>query len=83
MSTAAPSGDLSFATVGAALAAHGGATVLDLAAVSRVDSAGLSLLLELTRRAKARGAGLEIRNASEQVRGLASFFGVDSLLNFQ
>lgn len=74
-------GELSFATVPALLRRAAGAAELDLAGVTRADSAGLSLLLELTRRAG--GKGLRLRNANDQVRGLARFFGVDSLLDFQ
>lgn len=77
------SGELSFATVGAVLAAPPPGSELDLTAVTRADSAGLSLLLELTRRAKAKGLTLKIRNAPEQIRDLAEFFGVNSILNFE
>ena len=76
-------GELSFASVPALLRGLAATDELDLAAVTRTDSAGLSFLLELTRRAHARSQTLIIRNASDQVRGLALFFGVDSLLNFQ
>lgn len=75
--------ELTFATVPAALAAAGTDAELDLSQVQRADSAGLALLLELTRRAKGRGASLTLKNPSEQIRGLAQFFGVDALLNFQ
>lgn len=77
-------GELTLSTVNAALDAH--ATVaaqLDLAQVSRADSAGIALLLELTRRAKAQGGAVQFTGANAQVRGLAGFFGVDSVLNFQ
>ena len=53
---------------------------LDLSRVSRADSAGLALLLELTRRS--HGA-LKIRGASEQVRQLARFFGLEQILHFE
>ena len=79
----APAGALSFATATGLLhALDGQAGPLDLAQVPRADSAGLSLLLELTRRAKARGDTLTIVNANAQVRSLAQFFGVDSVLTF-
>ena len=79
-------GELSFARVpqllqqAAALAQHG---ELDLARVSRADSAGLALLLELSRRAKAGGKTLRIRGAGEQVLRLARYFGLDSVLHFE
>ena len=59
------------------------APALDLAAVQRADSAGIALLLELTRRARRQGRALHLRNASQQLREMAAFFGVDSLLSFQ
>jgi len=58
------------------------AGVLDLAAVSTIDSAGVSLLLELTRRAQAADRPLMIRGASAQVRALVAFFKVEPLLRF-
>lgn len=54
--------------------------VLDLSGVTRADSAGISLLLELTRRA---GGSLKFSGAPQQVVQLARFFGVDSVLSFQ
>lgn len=56
---------------------------IDLSAVQRVDSAGVSLLLELSRRAASAGKPLRLRGAPEQLRGLSAFFGVDSLLKFE
>ncbi|HVT36463.1 MAG TPA: STAS domain-containing protein [Nevskiaceae bacterium] len=78
-----PSGELSFATARGLLEALGGADSIDLTAISRADSAGISLLLELTRRAQARSRTLTLHNANAQVRSLARFFGVDSLLEFR
>ena len=78
-------GDLDFARVprlldGAdALVAAG---TLDLSGVRRADSAGLALLLELSRRARARGIELRLRGANEQVAGLARFFGLDKVLRY-
>ena len=84
MSDPAPSalsGELSFATVQAFLnrqtAADG--MTLDLSGVTRVDSAGLALLLEWTRAAKTR-SGLSIKNPPAQLRELAEFFGLSELL---
>lgn len=78
------SGELTLATVNAGLrAVKLDGTTLDLAQVTRADSAGIALLLELTRRAKATGNTLKIENANEQIRGLIRFFGVDSVLNLQ
>lgn len=78
------SGELVFATVEDWLAqadALAAAGRLDLSAVPRADSAGLSLLLELVRRARARGNTLSFQNANAQIGGLARFFGVDGVLS--
>ncbi|WP_273456402.1 STAS domain-containing protein [Nevskia ramosa] len=55
---------------------------LDLAGVTRADSAGLALLLELTRRAQALGKPLQLRNPPAQLVELSRFFGLDTLLRF-
>lgn len=55
---------------------------IDLAAITRADSAGLALLLELTRRAKARGQNLQLRNPPAQLIELTNFFGLEALLRF-
>ncbi|HWU69316.1 MAG TPA: STAS domain-containing protein [Stenotrophobium sp.] len=75
-------GELRFATVPAALkqAETGVGEVLDLSAVSRADSAGIALLLELQRRAQAQGRTLRIDGASQQLRGLVRFFGLENIL---
>ncbi len=85
------SGELNFATTPEVLA-QASATVdaagtsaplaLDLSGVTRADSAGLALLLELTRAAQARGGKLQIEKAPPQLRKLAEFFGLDELLSF-
>jgi phospholipid transport system transporter-binding protein len=62
-----------------ALSADG---VLDLSGVSHADSAGLALLLELSRRCKAKGRELSIRGAKPQIVQLAHFFGLDQILHF-
>ncbi len=77
-------GELSFAQVpqqlrqAEALIAGGS---LDLSRVSRADSAGLALLLELSRRSRTRP--LVIRGANEQVLQLSRFFGLDKILHFE
>jgi phospholipid transport system transporter-binding protein len=84
---AALTGELSFATVVPALeglradvASGQGALELDLAGVTRVDSAGVALLLELARSARAAGRELRLVKPPEQLRRLADFFGVAPLL---
>lgn len=53
---------------------------LDLATVARADSAGISLLLELTRRAQKSGIQLKITGANDQIRSLLKFFDLDTML---
>ncbi|MDE2148829.1 MAG: STAS domain-containing protein [Gammaproteobacteria bacterium] len=59
-----------------------GSDTLDLAGVRRVDSAGISLLLELSRRARASGRALALTRAPQRLRTLANFLGIGSLLSF-
>lgn len=80
-------GELTFASAAAALDAARdalkqgqGAFELDLAGVTRADSAALALLLELARNARAAGRELRCSGAPEQLRRLAGFFGVTEVL---
>lgn len=80
-------GELSFASATAALdaarnALEGGSGPfeVDLKGVTRSDSAGLALLLELAREARAAGRELRCSDAPEQLRRLAGFFGVSEIL---
>jgi len=80
-------GELSFANAVAALDAARtalsdgqGKFELDLAGVTRADSAALALLLELAREARAAGRELHCTGAPEQLRRLAGFFGVTEVL---
>ncbi len=57
-----------------------GSAQIDLAAITRADSAGLAYLLELKRRAQARGAPLSLIGAPPQLRQIASFFELDTIL---
>lgn len=84
-------GELKFASTPEALAQASAAVaaaetsapiVLDLSGITRVDSAGLALLLELTRAARAHGGKLQIEKSPQQLRELAEFFGLDELLAF-
>jgi ABC-type transporter Mla MlaB component len=67
---------LNFSTVPALLAQAesllAGRT-LDLSTVARADSAGISLLLELSRRAQVRGTQLKITGANDQIRSLLNY----------
>lgn len=80
-------GELTFANVMPTLqrlrpatATGSGPLELDLSGVTRVDSAGLALLLELARNARAAGRELKLIGAPEQLRRLAGFFGLTPLL---
>jgi anti-anti-sigma factor len=85
---AALEGELRFSTVLAhrtALAPQvesgSGPFTLDLSGVRSADSAGLSLLLELTRLARAHGRELRVVGAPPQLRRLANFFELGELLS--
>lgn len=53
---------------------------VDLAGITRMDSAGAAFLLELTRRARKDGRSLEFVNAQPQLRGLIEFLQIDGVL---
>ena len=82
------SGELSFKNAVAALDAardalgrSQGAFEVDLGGVTRSDSAGLALLLELAREARAAGRELRCTRVPEQLSRLAGFFGVTEVLS--
>jgi phospholipid transport system transporter-binding protein len=80
---AALQGELSFASVPALLARARELVAdakLDLSGVTTADSAGVALLLELTRRAKSEGRQLVLTAAPAQLRDLISFFDLESAL---
>lgn len=83
------SGDLTFATalekledLRRELSQPGQPATLDLSGVTRVDSAGLSLLLELTRVARAHRRELSFTGAPEPLLRLAGFLGLADVLPF-
>lgn len=84
--TLALHGALTFATVAGALVAArralsgGTATQLDLAGVTRVDSAGLACMLALAAEVSRKGQVLQIRNWPEGLPELAAVCGVTELL---
>jgi phospholipid transport system transporter-binding protein len=55
-------------------------TNIDMAAVTDVDSAAVSLLLEWQRQAAKRDTALHFINLPENVKSLASLYGVTDLL---
>ena len=88
MTRQALSGELSFDTVpelfrtSASWFSGQGELVIDLAAVTRTDSAGLALLVEWLRSARAAKRTLRYENIPPQVQTLISVNGLqDALLN--
>ena len=57
-----------------------GDIVVDLAAVTEVDSAALSVLFEWQRAAQRNNARISFRNLPESLRSLASLYGVTNLI---
>ena len=62
------------------LAGASGAIEIDLAGVTRCDSAAVALLLEWVRVAERRGARLAFRNLPASLAAIASISDVDQLL---
>jgi phospholipid transport system transporter-binding protein len=81
------SGELDFATVpvllerGRAMFAAGAPALrLDLGGVSRADSAGLALLIEWSRAARAAGQEIAFVNVPPQMFAMARVTGLDGVL---
>ncbi len=53
---------------------------IDLAGVERSDSAGLALLVEWTRQARAAGRSIGFANIPEQMRTIAAVSGLEAVL---
>ncbi|NTV95434.1 MAG: STAS domain-containing protein [Thiobacillus sp.] len=58
-----------------------GATVFDLAEVTKVDSSALSLMLSWQRQAQARSLPLGFRNIPDSVHSLARLYGLADLIH--
>ncbi len=52
---------------------------IDLAAVERTDSAGVALLLDWTRRARAHGGELRLRHVPQQMLAIVQASGVQAV----
>ncbi|HEY0720371.1 MAG TPA: STAS domain-containing protein [Gammaproteobacteria bacterium] len=81
------SGELTFATVtalngkaAALFAQPSGELVIDLAGVSRADSAGLALLIEWLRQAGHQGATLRFSHMPAQLHSIAAASYLDTVL---
>lgn len=81
------SGAVTFATAGELLAASQPlfagekAITVDLSAVTRVDSAGLALLLEWLRRARSDGRAVSFTGLPGKLVDIAKLSGVDAMLS--
>jgi phospholipid transport system transporter-binding protein len=81
------SGELTFTTVPEVVRSGvgdlgGGAVQLDLAGITRVDSAGIALLIDLTRRVRKRGGEISLLHAPPQLMAIAGVSGLDAVLPF-
>jgi phospholipid transport system transporter-binding protein len=80
------SGELGFDTVPGLLASAdrsirgAGAVEVDLTAVTRVDSAGLALLIEWTRASARAGRTIRFTNVPAQLLSIAQVSGLDDIL---
>lgn len=80
-------GELTFATVTALhgrakalFAQQNGDFAIDLAGVSRADSAGVALLIEWLRWGRQHGVTLQFRHVPEQLRTIASASNLEQIL---
>jgi len=82
------SGDLTFATVpglwrsGGTAFGNDAAVRLDLAGITRVDSAGIALLIELTRAVRMHGGDILLEQPSPQLMAIATVSGLEEVLPF-
>jgi len=82
------SGDLTFATVPDVLrAGYGdlggdGQVQVDLAGITRVDSAGIALLIDLTQSVRKRGGDISLLHAPPQLMAIAGVSGLEAVLPF-
>jgi phospholipid transport system transporter-binding protein len=80
-------GELTFATVpelwdSSFGSLDGGSIQLDLAGITRVDSAGIALLIEVLRAVRRRGGEVSLVNAPPQLMAIATVSGLDGVLPF-
>jgi anti-anti-sigma factor len=83
-----PSGDLTISSVGALrtgvdsfLTANHGHVLVNLAAVVRIDAAGLGVLALVHRRAASEGAVVTLTNVHHRVRELLDLVGLAACFN--
>jgi phospholipid transport system transporter-binding protein len=81
------SGELTFTTVPKLWDSHfgsvdSGGVRVDLAGITRIDSAGIALLIELIRAVRKRGGEVSLVNAPSQLMAIATVSGLDGVLPF-
>jgi len=82
------SGDLTFTTVPELLRSGygglggGGQVQVDLAGITRVDSAGIALLIDLARTVRKRGGDISLLHAPPQLIAIAGVSGLEAVLPF-
>ena len=82
------SGDLTFTTVPDLLrTGYGdlggdGRVQVDLAGITRVDSAGIALLIDLARTVRKRGGEISLLHAPPQLMAIAGVSGLEAVLPF-
>jgi phospholipid transport system transporter-binding protein len=82
------SGDLTFTTVpdllrfGYGDLGGGGQVQVDLAGITRVDSAGIALLIDLARTVRKRGGNIFLLHAPPQLMAIAGVSGLEAVLPF-
>jgi phospholipid transport system transporter-binding protein len=59
---------------------EGEKVVVDFSPVTQVDSSAVSLMLEWSRRARARGASIEFANLGESVASLVNLYGIEAFV---
>ena len=82
------SGDLTFTTVPELLRSGygglggGGQVQVDLAGITRIDSAGIALLIDLARTVRKRGGDISLLHAPPQLIAIAGVSGLEAVLPF-
>ncbi len=81
------SGELTFTTVPEVWRSSqddlgSGPVQLDLAGITRVDSAGIALLIDLVRTVRKRGGDISLMHAPPQLMAIATVSGLDKVLPF-
>lgn len=59
---------------------QGTITVVDLAEVRRIDSAGLALLVEWLRQAQRKGISIHFKNIPSQMWSIVTVYGLEEIL---